>query len=118
LRLSNERVIERLPVPVGVCDLVKRAGSNEQRMPVGGVVFEDPIWLVEKEAEPTLQADRDVRPCPLPATPFREGLDLRQVISVGKLLEQQVGQWRRRFSYCEPRVGTALNEGYAPAALQ
>ena len=48
---------------------------------------------------------------------FENGPDLRQVVAIGQLFEQQVGQRRRRLADGEPRMPAAFDEGDAAPAL-
>ncbi len=72
---------------------------------------------MKEEGESALEAAGHVGPRPLPRAPFRERADPRQVVAIGELFEEQVGQWRRGLADREPRMTAALDEGDAPPAL-
>src|SRR5262245_29203334 len=109
-RLSHERVIEVRPVPVGIADLVMRAGRDEKLMGVVVPIVECLAKPVEKERETALEADGDVRPGSLPGAPLRERADLGQLISVRELLEQQIRQRRRGFADRKPWMATPFEQ--------
>ena len=73
---------------------------------------------VEEEGETALQASGDLRPCPLPGSPFRERTNPRQFISIGQLFEQQVGQRSGRLADGESRMAAAFDHRHAPAATR
>ena len=71
---------------------------------------------MEEEGETALQASGDLRPRALPGSPFRERANARQIVSIGQLFEQQVGQGRGRLADGESRMATAFDHRHAPAA--
>ena len=72
---------------------------------------------VEQKREAALQSARDVRPGPLPRAPFRERPNPRKVVAIGELLQQQIGERRRRLADGESRMTAALDQRDAPASL-
>ena len=70
--------------------------------------------VIEREA--AFQSARNVRTRPLPRAPLREHANLRQVVLVGKLLEQQVRERSRRLTDREARMPAAFDEDDALAA--
>ena len=98
LRLLDEREIEIGPIPMRVGDVVVGTGGDQQLPGVIRVVRESLVESMEEEREPALEAAGDVRMRPLPRAPLRERADLRQVVAIGELFEQQIGQRRRRFA--------------------
>ena len=108
--LADEVVVEVGPIPVRVADVIVRARCHQQLPRMLAIVRERLAEAVEVEREPALEAAADIRARSLPRAPFREHADLRQVVAVGELLDQQVGQRRRRFADGEARMASALDQ--------
>ena len=87
LRLLHQRQVEVGSIPVRVGHLVVGAGRDEQLARVVRIVGKCVAELVEEERESALETAGDVGPRPLPCAPLGEGPNLRQVVSIGQLLE-------------------------------
>ena len=98
-------------------NLVVRAGSDEQLTAMRAVVDESLSVLMEEEGEPAFETACDVVAHSLPGAPFRERSHLRQVVAVGQLFEQEIGQGRGGLADREPRMATPLDEGDTPSSL-
>ncbi len=116
LRVLDQRKVEIRPVPMRIGHLVVGARRDEQLARVVSAVGESLSQTMEEECEPSFEAAGHVRPRALPRPPFREGPDLRQVVAIGQLFEQQVGQGRRGLANGEPRMAAAFDEGNATPA--
>ena len=92
LRLFDQREIECRAVPVRIGDLVVRARRDEQLTRVRAVVDESLFVLMKEKREPSFETARDVGARSLPRAPFRERSHPWQVVSVGELFEQKVGE--------------------------
>src|SRR5438477_12752048 len=71
---------------------------------------------MEIEREAALQAAGDIRPRALPRPPLRKHANLRQVVRVGELFEQQIREGSRRLADDKPRMPATLDENHALAA--
>ena len=117
--LADERVIEVRPVPMRVADLVVRARGDQQLARMVAIVRESFAGTMEQEGEPAFETAGDLRALPLPGAPLRERPDARQIVAIGDLLDQQVGERRGRFADGEPGMTSALDERDAhPATPQ
>ena len=110
LRLVDQVVIEVGAKPVRVGDLVARAGSNEELVSPLLIVAERLAKRVVKKGKPALEAAADSRVFALPLTPAAERQKLRQVVFLGELLQQQIGQRRGRLADREARMRATLDQ--------
>ena len=112
-----ERLIELWSVPMRIGDLVMRARRHQQLPLMIGVVRKCGARLVEEKREPALQAAGDVRTRALPRAPLGERPNPRQIVAVGELLEQEIGERCRGFPDGESRVAAPLDEHDAPPSF-
>src|SRR5579872_121892 len=115
----HEEAVKIGAKPVGVGDLVVRAGGDEQlpvAFRVGGRAGMVQGVLIESES--ALEAAGNLRMRALPGSPFGHRADVRQAITGGELFEQQVRKRSRRLSDHGAGVASALEEhnGKAEAA--
>jgi hypothetical protein len=119
-RFLCQRLVEIRPIPMRVGDLVVRTCRDEQLALVPLAVYERLVETMEEEGEAAFQPDPDVGVGPLPRSPFRECPDSRQMVSIGKLFQQEIGERRGRFANGEPgmppRVPPAPPGDFAAAA--
>ncbi len=114
-RLTHEEMIDIRPQPVRVGQLVARTRGNEQLI---GSIRLDPIaltGLVLEVCEPALQSADDVRVRALPGPERRQRPQAREVVSIGKLLDEDAGERRRRLADREARMPAALEQHHAVA---
>jgi len=110
LGLFDEEVIDIRPIPVRIGDLVVRTRGHQQLTVVSGAVLKRPIELVMEEAEAALQAAADVWIRALPRAPLREWPQARQIVCVRQLLDEKVGQRRRRLANRETGMPSAFDQ--------
>ena len=101
--------------PVGVGDLVARAGGDEQAGVVVGAVGVRRALALGVEGEAALQAPAQLREGAQPAAVGGERVQVGQVVAAGQPLERQVGERRRGLAEREARVAAALEEHHAVA---
>ncbi len=110
LRLSDEKVIDIGPVPMRVSDVVVRTRGHEQLPIVCVGILERAIEFVMEEAEAALEAAADVGIRASPRAPFRERAQPREIVGVGQLLDQEIGERCGGFSNRKPRMASTLDE--------
>jgi len=112
-RLSHQKVIDVRSQPVGVGELVARAGGHEQLVRSVRRRSIRPALFVLEIRKPALQPADDVGVRALPGAVGRERPEPRQIVSIGELFDDDASQRRRRLTDRESRVPAALQQNHA-----
>src|ERR1044071_472190 len=110
LRLFDQVMIEVRAIPVGVGDFFVRTCPDQELTLTLRIWFEWPPKLVMIKSETALQATGDMRSFYLPGSPFAQRPHAGQIVVCCDFLQKKVGQRRGRFSYCEPRMFSSLDQ--------
>jgi hypothetical protein len=111
LRVIDERQIEVRPVPVGIGDVIVRTGGDQELPGMTVIVCERLAEAMKEKRESALEATADMGVLALPRTPLGKRSNVRQVVAIGELFDEKVGQRSRRFADGEPRVPSTLEQG-------